>query len=443
MGKSSLARLVAAALGRPCAWVDCGALGSASAVRGSRAERPGRIVEELRRVGVRNPLFVLDEIDRLDEAGGAAAALLEAVDAMPGAAFRDHYLDLPINLSEALFVATEVGAVHVDLPTLPINLSEALFVATAVRLGSAPAALRERMRVVELAGYTEAEKRVIAARSLLPGLLRLHGLTAGEVDVTDEAVGVIIRGYTREAGVWRLAAALGEVCARVVRRRAEGDESRVVVAPEQLTGILGAPVYPAAEVAGRTGRPGVAVGLCRTPSGGGEVLFVEVTTMAGGGALTLTGRQGEVMQESARGVLSWLRANAGRYGVDPGFHRHVDIHLHVDEGPADGASAGVAMAAALVSALTGRVVRGDLAMTGEVTLSGQVLRVGGIEEKLLAAHRGGLAGVILPRGNQREVDEDLGQELRRAVEVHYVTRVDELLALALEPASADPAGRVS
>ena len=417
VGKSSLARLVAGALGRPCAWVDCGALGSAAAVHGSRGERPGRIVEELRRVGVRNPVFVLDEVDRLDESGGASAALLEAVDPMRCAAFCDRYLDLPIDLSEALFVAT------------------------ASRLGSVPPALRERMRVVELSGCTEAEKRVIAARSLLPGLLRLHGLTTGEVEVTDEAVGVIIRGYTREAGVWRLAAALGEVCVRVVRRRAEGDESRVVVTPEQLAGLLGAPVYPASEVAGRTGRPGVAVGLCRTTVGGGEVLFVDVTTMAGGGALTLTGRQGEVMQESARGVLSWLRVNAGRYGVDPG---KTDIHLHVDEGPADGASAGVAMAAALVSALTGRVVRGDLAMTGAVTLSGQVLRVGGIEEKLLAAHRGGLAGVILPRGNQKEVDEELGDELRRAVEVHYVTRVDELLALALEPASsAAPSGRVS
>ncbi len=420
VGKSSLSRLVAAALGRPCAWMDCGGLGSAAAVYGSRGERPGRIVEELRRVGVRNPVFVLDEVDRLDESGGASAALLEAVDPRRGAAFRDRYLDLPIDLSEALFVAT------------------------AVRLGSVPAMLRARMRVVELPGYTEAEKRVIAARSLLPELLRLYGLPAGAVEVTDEAVGTIIRGYTREAGVWRLAGALGEMCARVVRRRAEGDRAPVAVTPETLAGMLGAPVYPASEVAGRTGRPGVAVGLCWTPSGGGEVLFVEVTTLAGSGALTLTGRQGEVMQESARGVLSWLRAHAGRYGVDPGFHRHIDIHLHVDEGPADGSSAGVAMAAALVSAMTGRVVRGDVAMTGEVTLSGQVLRVGGIGEKVLAAHCGGLAGVILPRGNQREVDEDIGEELRRAVEVHYVTRVDELLELALEPSSSvAPAGGVS
>ena len=420
VGKSSLSRLVAAALGRPCAWMDCGALGSAATVHGSRGERPGRIVEELRRVGVRNPVFVLDEVDRLDESGGAAAALLEAVDPRRGTVFCDRYLDLPIDLSEALFVAT------------------------AVRLGSVPAMLRARMRLVELSGYTEAEKRVVAVRSLLPELLRLHGLPAGEFAVTDEAVGAVIRGYTREAGVWRLAGALGEMCARVVRRRAEGDRAPVAVTPETLAGMLGAPVYPASEVAGRTGRPGVAVGLCWTPSGGGEVLFVEVTTMAGSGALTLTGRQGEVMQESARGVLSWLRANAGRYGVDPGFHRHIDIHLHVDEGPADGSSAGVAMAAALVSAMTGRVVRGDVAMTGEVTLSGQVLRVGGIGEKVLAAHCGGLAGVILPRGNQREVDEDIGEELRRAVEVHYVTRVDELLELALEPSSSvAPAGGVS
>ena len=392
--------------------------GAAEALEGLPGERPGRGVL----AGIAGGAPDGGNGHRGGRRGAAGLMQmpqLEAVDPTRGAAFRDRYLDLPVNLSEALFVAT------------------------ASRLGSVPAMLRERMRVVELAGYTEAEKRVIAALSLLPGLLRLHGLTAGEVEVTDEAVGAVIRGYTREAGVWRLAAVLDEVCARVVRRRAEGDESRVVVTPEQLAGLLGAPVYPASEVAGRTGRPGVAVGLYWTTSGGGGVLVVEATRMAGGGALSLTGRQGEVMQESARGVLSWLRANAGRYGVDPGFHRNTDIHLHVDEGPADGTSAGVAMAAALVSALTGRVVRGDLAMTGAVTLSGQVLRVGGIEEKLLAAHRSGLAGVILPRGNQREVDEDLGDELRRAVEVHYVTWVDELLALAPATSSAAPAGRVS
>ena len=420
MGKSSLARLVASALGRPCAWVNCGGLGSASALHGTRGERPGRVVEELRRVGVRNPVFVLDEIDRLDETGAAAAALLEAVDPLPGAAFRDRYLDLPFDLSEALFVAT------------------------ASNLGSVPALLRERMRVVELPGYAESEKRDIAARYLLPGLLRLHGLSADQVEVSDEAVGAIIGGYTREAGVWRLTAVLDEVCAKVVRRRAEGDTSAVEVTPAQLAGLLGAPRHRAAEVAGRTGRPGVAVGLCTT-TGAGEASVIEASRMAGSGALTLTGGLGESMQESARAVLSWLRANAERYGVDPDFPRDTDIHLHVGGGPGDGTSGGVTMAAALVSVMTGRVVRGDVAMSGEVTLSGQVLPVGGIAEKLLAAHRCGLAGVILPRGNEREVDEKVGEALRRAVEVHYVTRVDELLALALEPAtsSATPAARVS
>ena len=228
----------------------------------------------------------------------------------------------------------------------------------------------------------------------------------------------------------------------MVRRRAEGDTAAAVVTPEQLAGMLGAPMYPAAELAGRTGRPGVAVGLCRTALGGGAVSVIEASRMAGSGALTLTGRLGEVMQESARAALSWLRANGGRYGIDPGFHRDTDIHLHVGEGPGEGTSAGVTMVSAMVSALTGRVVRGDLAMTGAITLSGQVLPVGSIAEKLLAAHRCGLAGVILPRGNEREVDEDLGEKLRRAVEVHYVTRVDELLELALQPATA-AAGRVS
>ena len=363
----------------------------------------------------------LDEVDRLDEAGDAAAALLEAVDPPPGAAFRDRYLDVPVDLSEALFVAT------------------------ATSLGSAPAMLRERMRVVELPGYAETEKREIATRYLLPGLLRLHGLTADQVEVTDEAVGAIIGSYTREAGVWRLAAVLGEVCAKVVRRRAEGDTATVEVTPAKLAGMLGAPRHRAAEVAGRTGRPGVAVGLCCTANGAGSASVIEASRMAGSGALTLTGGLGEAMQESARAVLSWLRANAGRYDIDPDFHRATDIHLHVDGGPGEGTSGGVTMAAALVSVMTGRVVRGDVAMSGEVTLSGQVLAVGGIAEKLLAAHRCGLAGVILPRGNEREVDEEVGEELRRAVEVHYVTRVDELLALALEPApsSAAPVGRVS
>ena len=428
VGKTSLARLLAAALERSRAWVPCGELNGPAAVYGTPSGSPGRIVEELRRVGVRNPVFVLDEVDRLDEGSGTAAALLEAIAPAPGAAFRDRYVDVPFDLSESLFVAT------------------------ANSLGSVPAVLRETMTVIELPGYTDADKRVIAREHLLPWQLACHGLTADQVRVTDEAIEAMIRGYTRNAGVWDLADALATVCAKVVRRRAEGDEAPVEVAPETLAGMLGPPSSRKTEVAARTGRTGVVLGLSLGTMVGGDILFVEVSRMPGTGALTLTGGLGEVMQESARVALSWLRANAARYGIDPGFHRGADIHVHVQSGALrkDGASAGVAMVAAMVSALTGRVVRGDLAMTGEITLAGQVLPVAGIREKVLAAHRCGLARVILPSQNRKHVDEELGDSLRCAVTIEYVTRIHELLDLSLRPAAAageavavTPAGRVS
>ena len=414
VGKSTLARQLAAALGRACAWLPCGGLGSAAALHGARSGPPGRIVEELRRVGVRNPVFVVDEVDRLDEAGGAAAALLEALDPAPGAAFRDRYLDVGFDLSEALFVAT------------------------AASPGRAPTMLRERMTVVELPGYTEAEKRVIATGHLLPLQLARHGLTAEQVQVTGEAVGALIRGYTREPGVWGLAGTLGELCGKLVRRRAEGNEAPVEVTPQTLVEMLGAPAEPDVEAASHARRPGVAAGLCCTAAGGGEVIVVEASRLPGSGALTLTGRQGEVMRESARTAQAWLRVNAARYGLDPDFQRDTDVHLHVQsaEIPKEGASAGVTMAAALVSAFTRRPVRADVAMTGEITLGGQVLPVGGIAEKVLAAHRGGLAHVILPRQNRTQVDSDLGDDLRHVVVVDYVTQVDEMLELALRPTPA-------
>ena len=427
VGKTSLARLLAVALGRARAWVACGELNGA-AVHGIPSGPPGRIVDELRRVGVRNPMFVLDEVDRLDEGSGAAAALLEAIAPAPGAAFRDRYVDLPFDLAEALFVAT------------------------ANSLGSVPAVLRETMTVIELPGYTDADKGVIATRHLLPWQLAHHGLTADQVQVTEQAMEAVISGYTRGAGVWDLADALATVCAKVVRRRAEGDEAPVEVTPELLAGMLGPPSHRKAEIAARTGRPGVALGLSLTTVVGGNVMFVEVSRMPGTGALTLTGGLGEGMQESARVALSWVRANAARYGIDPRFHRGADMHVHVQSRAArkDGASAGVAMVAAMVSALTGRVVRGDLAMTGEVTLSGQILPVGGISEKVLAAHCCGLARVILPRQNRKHVEE-LGDDLRCAVAIDYVTRIDELLDLAMRPTAATsdtrraitPAGRMS
>ena len=361
VGKTSLAWLVAAALGRVPAWVACGELSRAADVHGARSGPPGRIVGELRRVGVRNPVFILDGIDCLDEGVGVAAALREALAPMPGAAFRDRYVDLPFDLSDALFVAT------------------------ANRLTPVPAGLREAMTVVEVPGYTEDEKRAIAAGHLLPLQLARHGLTADQVRVTGEAVEAIVRGYTRETGVWGLADALGTVCAKVVRRRAEGDEAAAEVTPPVLAGMLGAPAPPEAKLAGRTGRPGVAVGLCWTAAGG-DVLVVEASRMPGSGGLALTGRLGEMMQESAQVALSWLRANAERYGIDPAFPRDTDVHLHVSgEAPKEGASPGVTMAAALVSVFTGRPLRGGLAMTGEITLSGQVLPVGGIRDKVLAA----------------------------------------------------------
>ena len=303
VGKTSLARLLAAALGRECAWVACGGL-SAAALRGSTAGRPGRIVEELRRVGVRNPLFVLDEVDRLDDAG-ASAALVELLDPAPGAAFRDHYLDLPLELSEALFVAT------------------------AADLGSVPAILREQMTVLRLSGYTEAEKRAVATDHLLPFELALHRLTADDVRFTDEAIEALVRGYTRTAGVWGVAGALGAVCGKVVRRRAEGDDALVEVTPATLAGMLGPPEPAGREITGRTGRPGVALGLCRSAAGGGAVSVVEASRMPGSGMLTLTGHQGDVMRESAQTALSWLRANAGKLRPRPGLssaHRHPCAH---------------------------------------------------------------------------------------------------------------------
>ena len=246
---------MAAALGRARAWVACAELDGATALHGARSGPPGRIVEELRRVGVRDPVFILDEINRLDEGSGVAAALLEVIAPAPGAAFRDRYVDLPFDLSEPLFVAT------------------------ANSIAAVPPVLREGMTLIELPGYTEGAKRIIATRHLLPLQLVHHGLTAGQVRLTDEAAGAVIRGYTREAGVWGLADALGTVCAKVLRRRAEGDEAPVEITPEALAGILGAPSDPRAQVAAHTGRPGIAVGPCRTTAGGGELVFIEVSRM--------------------------------------------------------------------------------------------------------------------------------------------------------------------
>ena len=417
VGKTSLAKGIAASIDRKFVRVSLGGMRDEAEIRGHRrtyiGALPGQIMQGLRRAESKNPVFILDEIDKLgmDFRGDPASALLEVLDPEQNSTFRDHYVDLPFDLSEVLFITT------------------------ANVLDPVPPALRDRMEVLELPGYTEEEKLVIATEHLLGRQIENHGLTAEQIHFTAEALRAVIRGYTREAGVRNLEREIGALCRKVARRRAEGDESPGEIAPETVVEMLGAPKYLDEEVAERTKRPGVAIGLAWTPVGG-DVLFVEARRMSGGGTLTLTGHLGDVMKESARAALSWLRANASRYDVDPSFYRESEVHLHVPSGaiPKDGPSAGVTMAAALVSELTGRPVRGDLAMTGEITLSGNVLPVGGIKEKVLAARRLGIVEVVLPKQNEKHVNEDLSEDLRREIDVHYVSMIDEVLDLALLPA---------
>ena len=419
VGKTSLAKGIAASIDRKLVRISLGGMRDEAEIRGHRrtyiGALPGQVMQGLRRAESKNPVFILDEIDKLgmDFRGDPASALLEVLDPEQNSTFRDHYVDLPFDLSEVLFITT------------------------ANVLDPIPPALRDRMEVLELPGYTEEEKLVIATEHLLGRQIENHGLTAEQVRFTPEAVHAVIRGYTREAGVRNLEREVGALCRKVARRRADGDESPVEITVETVVEMLGAPKYLDEEVAERTKRPGVAIGLAWTPVGG-DVLFVEARRMSGSGTLTLTGHLGDVMKESARAALSWLRANAARYDIDPAFYREAEVHLHVPSGaiPKDGPSAGVTMVTALVSELTGRPVRGDLAMTGEITLSGNVLPVGGIKEKVLAARRLGIVEVILPKQNDKHVNEDLSEDLRREIDVHYVSMIDEVLDLALLPAPA-------
>ena len=421
VGKTSLGRSIATALGRKFVRVSLGGMRDEAEIRGHRrtyiGALPGQVIQGLRRAESRNPVFILDEIDKLgtDFRGDPASALLEVLDPEQNSTFRDHYLDVPFDLSEVLFVTT------------------------ANVLDTIPSPLRDRMEVLELTGYIAEEKLRIAREHLVSKQITNHGLTTDQVTFADEALTTIIHGYTREAGVRNLEREIGAICRKIARRRAEGQLEAVVVTRATIEEMLGAPRFLDEEMKDRTKEPGVAIGLAWTPVGG-EVLFVEASRMAGGSLLTLTGHLGDVMKESARIALSWFRANATRYGVDPGFYRDSEIHLHVPSGaiPKDGPSAGVTMVAALASALSGRPVRGDLAMTGEITLSGRVLPVGGIKEKVLAARRAGISTVLLPRQNEKNIKEDLTEELRRGLAVHYVDEMDQVLERALAPAT--PAG---
>ena len=416
VGKTSLARSIAQSLGRRFVRVSLGGMRDEAEIRGHRrtyiGALPGQIIQGLRRAESKNPVFILDEIDKLgsDFRGDPASALLEVLDPEQNTTFRDHYLDVPFDLSEVLFITT------------------------ANVLDPVPPALRDRMEVLELPGYTEEEKLAIAREHLVQKQIINHGLTPEQITITDDALRAVIRGYTREAGVRNLERELGSLCRKAARRRAEGDERPLTITRDVIVEMLGAPSFMDEEIEERTKEPGVAIGLAWTPAGG-DVLFIEASRMAGTGTLTLTGQLGDVMKESARAALSWFRAHAAAYGADPDFFKNAEIHLHVPSGaiPKDGPSAGVTIATALASELTGRPVRGDIAMTGEVTLSGRVLPVGGIKEKVLAARRVGIREVILPRQNEKNVNEDLTEELRRDLTIHYVQGVDEVLLLALTP----------
>jgi ATP-dependent Lon protease len=437
VGKTSLARSIAESLGRKFVRVSLGGMRDEAEIRGHRrtyiGALPGQIIQGLRRAESKNPVFILDEIDKLgsDFRGDLSSVLLEVLDPEQNNTFRDHYLDVPFDLSEVLFITT------------------------ANVLDPIPPPLRDRMEVLEIAGYTEEEKLKIATEHLVSKQVKNHGLTPEQLHFTPASLRQVIRGYTREAGVRNLEREVGAICRKAARRRAEGNEKPVKVTPDLVVDMLGAPKFLDEEMEERTKDPGVAIGLAWT-SAGGEVLFIEASRMAGGGSLTLTGQLGDVMKESARAALSWMRTHARQYGINPEFFKSAELHIHVPSGaiPKDGPSAGVTMAAAMASILTRRSVRGDVAMTGEITLSGRVLPVGGIKEKVLAARRVGINEVILPKQNAKNVNEDLTPELRQGLTVHLVSSIDEVLALALQPASSDkppvakrkeskPTGRVS
>jgi ATP-dependent Lon protease len=374
---------------------------------------PGVIVRALRDAGTRNPLFMIDEIDKMgaDFRGDPASAMLEVLDPEQNATFRDHYLDLPFDLSDVMFVTT------------------------ANTLETVPGPLRDRMEVIQLAGYTEEEKLEIARRYLVPRQIERNGLTSRQIAFGDAALKVVIAEYTREAGVRGLERELGSICRKVARQVAEGRARRkVTISAARARELLGKRrVF--GETRRRTSEPGVATGLAWTPAGG-DVLFVEATAMSGSGKLTITGQLGDVMKESAQAALSYVRSHPPENIADDWFARH-DIHIHVPAGaiPKDGPSAGVTMATALCSLLSRRPVRSDVAMTGEITLTGQVLPIGGLKEKALAAQRSGIRHVIAPARNAQDVDE-IPAHLRRDLELHFVSRIDEVLEIALSPRRA-------
>ncbi|HVN81887.1 MAG TPA: endopeptidase La [Terriglobia bacterium] len=416
VGKTSLGKSIADSLGRKFVRISLGGIRDEAEIRGHRrtyiGSLPGQIIQGIRRAGERNPVFMLDEVDKIgaDFRGDPAAALLEVLDPQQNHSFRDHYLDVPFDLSKVLFITTA-------------NVPDTI-----------PPALLDRMEVIELHGYTEEEKLKIAEKYLIPRQAEENGVTIGvHLDITPEAVRHVIRQYTREAGLRNLERELSRICRKRARQLVEGEQSLQTVQPDNLQDLLGVPrVILDTEIEERASVPGVAIGLAWTPAGG-DILFVEASRMKGKREITMTGQLGNVMQESVKASFSWVRAHTWELGIDDGLIDDSDIHIHVPAGaiPKDGPSAGITMVTTLVSLLAGKPVRPRLAMTGEVTLTGKVLPVGGIKEKVLAAHRLGLKEVILPKENEKHVLEDIPIEITEDLVFHFVGQISQVIEIAL------------
>ena len=415
VGKTSLGQSIARALGRKFTRMSLGGMRDEAEIRGHRrtyiGSMPGRIMQAIKRAGTRNPVFMLDEIDKVgsDWRGDPSSALLEVLDPAQNGTFRDHYLNVDFDLSDVMFVTT------------------------ANQLEPIPAPLRDRMEIILLDGYTEHEKVKIAQEHLVKRQIAANGLRDGEVVFSEEALRKIVQDYTREAGVRTLERQIGAICRKSVTRIASGAQAAVEITPEVVRDYLKKEKFDS-ETSETIEIPGIATGLAVTPVGG-DILFIEATRMKGKGDFTLTGQLGDVMRESARIALSYVRSKAMELGVQPDIFAQMDVHVHVPAGatPKDGPSAGVAMVMAIASLFTGRPVRGDVGMTGEVTLRGRVLPIGGVKMKVLAAHRAGLTTVILPKRNERDLEE-LPEEVRTRMRFVLVDRIDEALAVGLTPA---------
>ena len=422
VGKTSLAKSIARSLDRKFVRMSLGGIHDEAEIRGHRrtyiGALPGQVIQGIRRAETRDPVFVLDEVDKIgrDFRGDPSSALLEVLDPEQNSHFRDNYLDVQFDLSKVLFICT------------------------ANVLDTIPPPLLDRMEVMELQGYSENEKIEIAFRHLIPKQTDEHGVKSpDQIEFTREGIANVIRHYTREAGVRNLEREIATLCRKQARRIAEGSTEKLLVEAGNVEGFLGVPKFRLdTELVERTRQPGVAVGLAWTPTGG-DVLFIEANAMKGGKNFTMTGHVGQVMQESMQAALAWVRSHALEFGIDPDFYQTNDIHVHVPAGaiPKDGPSAGVTIVTTLVSALTRRPVRERLAMTGEITFSGQVLPVGGIKEKVLAAKRAGVREIILPADNEPNLREDLTPELLTGIQIHYVKTIEEVEDLALEKQPVD------